>query len=308
MKRVLVTGGAGFIGSAVVRNLIALNYQVAVLLREKSNTNRLINLEKNFKVIHGDLTQISNSENEIKDFSPQVTIHLAWAGVKGSDRNHVSQVMNIVASIDLYKMVTSAGSMQFIGLGSQAEYGPQGGRVDELAKTSPTTLYGIAKLSTFMLLSRMALLDNVIFSWPRLFSSYGPGDNLSWLLPGLIAKLLDGKRPALTSCEQLWDYIYVDDVASAIIALLENKASGPFNLGSGEANKLLDIVSDVRDRIDPSLSLGIGEIPYRPDQVMHLEADITAIRKATGWSPLTTLDAGLEKTIEFYRNERISNG
>lgn len=308
MKRVLVTGGAGFVGSAVVRNLVASNYEVAVLVRVNTNTKRLKNLEKKIKIIHGDLRSILNSESEIKKFSPQTVLHLAWSGVKGGDRNHSSQVDNIVDSVNLYQLATSTGCKQFIGLGSQAEYGPQRGKVDELAKTSPTTLYGIAKLSTFMLLSRMAQLDEVVFAWPRLFSSYGPDDDLSWLLPGLINKLLDGKKPELTSCEQLWDYIYVEDVASAIVALMVNKACGPFNLGSGKAHKLSEIVNHVRNRIDPSLPLGIGEIPYRSDQVMHLEANIAAINKATGWRPATTLDAGLEKTIEFYKNERQRNG
>jgi nucleoside-diphosphate-sugar epimerase len=66
---------------------------------------------------------------------------------------------------------------------------------------------------------------------------------------------------------------------------------------------LRDIITQVRDLVDPALPLGLGEVPYRPDQVMHLEADISALHQATGWSPRRSLKEGLARTVEDERNK-----
>jgi nucleoside-diphosphate-sugar epimerase len=147
----------------------------------------------------------------------------------------------------------------------------------------------------------MANLDGVSFSWLRLFSSYGPKDDPSWLVPYVALTLLAGKEPALTRAEQRWDYIFVEDVAAAVIAALDSPAAGVFNLGSGEARPLRDIICQVRDLVDPALSLGFGKVDYRPDQVMYLEADITELSTKTGWRPVVPLTSGLKSTVEWYR-------
>ncbi|MBL7372666.1 NAD-dependent epimerase/dehydratase family protein, partial [Escherichia coli] len=109
----------------------------------------------------------------------------------------------------------------FVGMGSQAEYGPVSARLDETVPTRPTTVYGAAKLSTALMLERLAEADGLSFAWLRLFSSYGPKDDLSWLIPYMARRLLAGERPALTPGEQIWDYIYVEDAAAAVAAALD---------------------------------------------------------------------------------------
>jgi nucleoside-diphosphate-sugar epimerase len=143
------------------------------------------------------------------------------------------------------------------------------------------------------------------FAWLRLFSSYGPGDDPGWMIPYLILELLKGKTPALTKCEQLWDYIYASDVADAICRVASTPtANGFFNLGSGEAPPLSNTVKTLRDAIDPSLPLGIGQVPYRPDQVMHLQANNHRLRSLTGWQPNISLEEGLLRTVEWFRENR----
>jgi nucleoside-diphosphate-sugar epimerase len=77
-------------------------------------------------------------------------------------------------------------------------------------------------------------------------------------------------------------------------------AAGVFNLASGRVETIRRIVEMVRDLIDPSLSLGFGEVPYRPDQVMCMQADIRRLVKTTGWRPETSLEAGLQKTVQWF--------
>jgi UDP-glucose 4-epimerase len=302
MNKILVTGATGFVGARVVRQLVAQGREVALLIRPSSNTRRIGDLLEHCTIIRGDLAQLGAARDELVHFSPNSVLHLAWEGVKGADRNSPVQLKNVRSSIALYELMQSLGCDNFVGLGSQAEYGLLSGSIAEDAPTRPTTAYGAGKLATGLVLERAAAASGRKFAWLRLFSSYGPDDDPSWLIPYLIGCLLDGEKPSLTMAEQVWDYLYVDDVAAGVIAALDAGARGFFNLGSGQARPLREIVTMIRDLIDPSLALGFGEVPYRSDQVMHLEADVSALAAATGWGPRVTLESGLAATVSWYGN------
>lgn len=299
--KILVTGGAGFVGARVVRKLVEQGREVALLLRPSSNTDRIVDLLDRCTVIQGDLRNLDASRDSIAGFEPHATLHLAWEGVRGSQRNSDIHLQNVSSAFALYNMGQSVGVEHFVGLGSQAEYGLLGGRISEIAPTKPTTLYGAAKLAAALVLERSAAASGKKFTWLRLFSSYGPGDDPNWLLPYLITSLLAGERPTLTPAEQYWDYLHVDDAAVGIISALDAPCTGIFNLGSGQAFKLKTIVESIRDEIDTSLPIGFGETPYRPDQVMHLEADISSLTSRSGWRPRIHLKDGLRDLITEYR-------
>lgn len=300
-QRVFVTGATGFVGSFVVRQLVAQGRQVAILLRPESNAWRIEDVLDQVNVIPGTMEEVAAFAPALASFQPEAVAHLAWRGVTNAFRNDISQTLNVQESIALYTAARDGGCRRFVGVGSQAEYGPVSARLDEQVPTRPTTVYGAAKLSTALMLGRLAEADGVAFAWLRLFSSYGPKDDPSWLLPYLARRLMAGERPALTKGEQIWDYIYVEDAAAAVVAAIDADEAGCFNLGSGVGRSLRSIIEAVRDRIDPGLPLGFGEVPYRPDQVMHLEADITALTTATGWRPAVDIEDGIDKTITWLR-------
>ena len=304
-QRVLVTGGGGFLGSRVARRLVDQGRAVALLLRSGRPHERIEVLRGRFMTIAGDLRQVEACRAEVAAFAPEAVLHLGWDGVQAAARNSPVQLDNVTASIDLFRLAQELGCRHFLGLGSQAEYGPVAGRICENTPTAPTTVYGAAKLGLALMLERQAAACGLGFTWLRLFSCYGPGDHPAWLIPYLIRSLLAGERPSLTGAEQVWDYLHVDDAAAAVVAAMDAGATGVFNLGSGDARPLRAIIELVRDAIDPALSLGIGEQPYRPDQVMHLEADITALRAATGWTPRVPLEQGIAATVAWYRQEAL---
>lgn len=302
MQRILITGAAGFVGAGLTRHLVSQGRSVAILLRPASEGRRLGSLLQGLHVIRGDLRDLAAIQDRIRSFSPQGIVHLAWDGVKGADRNGPMQADNVAASVALYRLAEEMECRSFVGLGSQAEYGPKPGLLDERAPTHPTTVYGAAKLATGLLLDRMAAASNGSFAWLRLFSSYGNDDDPSWLLPYLARTLIAGQRPAVTAAEQKWDYIHVDDVVRAIVAALDGSIRGIFNLGSGVARPLRELICLMRDLIDPGLEIGFGELSYRSDQVMHLQADISALRAVTGWTPQVRLEDGLRDLVAWHRS------
>ena len=122
------------------------------------------------------------------------------------------------------------------------------------------------------------------------------------MVMSVIRKLLAGEKPALTAGEQMWDYLYSDDAAEALLLLAKQGRDGHiYPIGSGIARPLREYIEIIRDEIDPALPLGFGEVPYSDKQVMHLCADISALRADTGFEPEVDFREGIRRTIEYCR-------
>ena len=281
-------------GSALVEKIIESGGRVTALVRKNSsNISRLLKHER-LVVVEGDLNEISSCRNALAKHEPGLFFHFAWEGVGNSDRNNPAQVNNINTTLETIRLAREIGCSRWIGAGSQAEYGPLNKRITENDPLKPTTLYGAAKASACLLAQVTGEQLGIETVWCRIFSTYGPGDNSGWMLIDVIRQLLISQKPALTRGEQLWDYLYVDDAAEAFMAMgTAHRLSGTYNVGSGSSRTIREIVEIARDLINPELPLGFGEIPYRPDQVMHLEADIGKLTRDIGWQPIVSLEKGI---------------
>lgn len=301
--RVFVTGASGFIGSWLCRTLIEEGHEVSVLLRNPEKSWRLQDIIANCHVINGDLTAIEKIEDELALFSPEAICHLGWQGVSNIDRNNLIQLENVADLGKLFSIAERLKVNSFVALGSQAEYGPVANKISPNQATKPSTLYGQVKLNCSQLGSFFAVRGTTRFAWLRVFSTYGAMDHPYWMIPYLINQLLNDQVPKLTKGEQLWDFLYVQDAVRAIIAVLNSsRATGIYNLGSGSAPSLRSTIEIIRNLVNPDLSLGFGDVAYRPDQVMHLEADISSLTQDTGWVPEVKLDQGLAQTVDWYRS------
>lgn len=301
----LVTGASGQLGSYLVRNLLQQDAEVHVLVRPQSDLWRLSDVLDRIGVLRADLTDLSLVADELMALHPDAVFHLAWQGVSADSRNDPNQITsNVMGSLALFKTVQSGGCDCWVGVGSQAEYGPYSHALTEDLPTKPVTAYGVSKLCVGMLTKKLCELTGCRYLWFRLLATYGPKDDDRHLIPTTIRQLLAGERPALTPGDQKWDYLYVEDAAEAIArAAVIPQVTGVYNLGSEVAHSIRDTVERIRDMIDPSLPLGIGEIPYRDDQPMLLQADISKLTRATGWTPSTSLEMGLRRTLEWYVKE-----
>lgn len=295
--RCLVTGASGHLGSFLTRHLLRQKHEVTAFVRPQSNLWRIADVLPQIKLIRGDL-------NAVQRAAPEAVYHLAWSGVTTDSRDDPQRAEeNIAASSRLLEAVVWSGCKCWIGLGSQAEYGPHDAVLREDLPAQPVTPYGEAKLRVADL-SRQACADAAIrWVWLRLLATYGPKDDERHLVPMVIGKLLARERPALTSGEQRWDYLYVEDAAEALYQAAQSKAEGAFNLASGDARPVREIVERIRDLIDPALPLGFGEVTA---PVSNLEADIARLKQATGWAPRVPLEQGLKATVNWYREHRAN--
>lgn len=302
-KRVVITGATGFIGSSIANEFLNDGYSVTVLTRKDSSISRLKNIQSKIKFI-----EYSTLDPKFFDFSKvkegaNIFVHCAWRGVLGSDRNEPFQVTtNVPATINSVELASRLGCQHWIGLGSQAEYGNLNCKINEESTNLPTTLYGKAKFSVGTAAIALCEAYQMTGTWMRVFSTYGPNDSAHWFIPYIIQEFLANRVPQLTACEQLWDYLFVQDAGRAVVAASESRANGIFNLGSGSALPLKTYVEMIREILDTALTPEYGVVAYRPDQVMHLEADISKLTKSTDWKPRVGLFEGLQKTIDFERS------
>ncbi len=303
--RLLITGASGFVGAKTLELALAAGHEVAAPVRPQSAARRLVPFAGRYEHLSLELNDRAALTAAVGKFRPDAIIHLAWAGVANAARfDHTQISENIDAACALVKAGAAAGCGAFIGTGSQGEYGV-GSTMLEDALPQPTTLYGAAKVSALYLTRQLAAQAGMRHAWLRIFSTYGPDDNAGWLIPSLITQMLNGERPKTTLGTQFWDWLFVDDVARGLLSATETPtAAGIFNLGSGEAVQVRQAVETIRDLAAPDMELVFGEIPFRSDQVMLMQASVERLGLATGWSPQVPFAEGIARTVNWYRSQR----
>lgn len=302
-QTILLTGATGFIGSAVLKQIIKDGNTPIVLKRPTSDLNSIKDI-KGYKCFTYETLQEQQLIDDVKACRPDVFIHLAWHGTSGKERNEPFQVTdNIPLTLNAVEFAQKTGCRQWIGIGSQAEYGTPNRKVDESFPTNPTTAYGKAKLTCCQEAINLCRSYRMIGSWIRVFYIYGPEQGSDWLIPYLAREMSQGRSPKLTKCEQVLEYLYIDDAAEGILSIAYNQATGIFNLGSGVAVPLKQIVETIREMVNPQIEVHYGAIEYRPNEVMLLQADISKIKEATGWAPKTDLQQGLGKTVRLFTKQ-----
>lgn len=303
MKRAIITGATGVVGTALVNELIENNVELLVLLRQGSNKNERIPEHPLITKKFCSLNELSSLQNDTRK-EYDVFYHFAWAATVGLDRNNMyAHADNIKYALDAVEVAKRFGCKMFIGAGSQAEYGRHEGILKPDTPCFPENGYGMAKLCAGQMTREYAHQIGLRHIWARILSVYGPNDGENTMVMSLINKLQKGETPALTKGEQMWDYLYSADAARAFRLLGEKGIDGKtYVLGSGETRPLKEYMEIIRDAVRPGIQLEFGRIPYSEKQVMYLCADIESLTTDTGWKPQVSFEDGIEKTVKFHRD------
>ncbi len=301
-RRVLVTGGSGFLGRAVIPNLASAGYEVHAV----SHTTTI---DASNTVWHNaDLLNNATAKDLIKTVKPEALVALAWYMAPGN-ANAAENFDWVEPSIELIKAFSEAGGRRALICGSCAEYDwtEQAPFLEYATPLNPASAYGSAKLTLFKEFT--AVCDNSEMSgvWARPFFMYGPGEARHRLAADVIISLLQGRPALCTSGVQLRDYLHVSDVASAISMLLDSDENGPVNIGSGKAIAIKELVLEIASQIDATNLVKFGERETHENDPKTIEADIHRLQVSTGWKPHFDLKHGITDTIEWWRNELDNN-
>lgn len=311
MKKIVITGATSMLGLSLINECISRKTHVLAITRKNSQKRDALPSSEYVKIYECNLNEIRNADYDTYGFD--AFYHFAWdvsvESGRETGRNEVSkQNANIDYTLDAIQLAHKLGCTRFIGAGSQAEYGRLSGIIIPTNRVDPDNAYGIAKYSAGKLSSILAGQLSMEFIWTRIFSIYGVNDSTSTMIMYCINCLLNGEKPILTPCEQLWDYLNCRDAAVALYLLgTKGKNQGIYNIGSGITQPLKRYVYAIRDSIDLSLPLGIGERSYSPQQVMYLCPDIENLKADTGFMPSISFEEGIRETVAWCREVQNEN-
>jgi len=267
---IVLTGATGFLGSALCHELKKNGHNVTAVIRpESSEKAEFLEADNRVELSLDDLEQLSGNYH--------VFFHLAWNGSGGEERNdYHTQLKNLIYMEKALKAAKNCGCHKFIGAGSQAEYGAVCQKTSEYETVpEPFMMYGAAKLSCLHMGRVLAGQLGLSFVWPRIYSVYGSRKNDPTLLGYVARTLRDGKVPELSSCENMWDFMYITDFTRAMRILAErSEAEGIYHIASGKTGKLKHFVEQVRDAVSPGAELGFGMKQSDPSRTFWLEPDI----------------------------------
>ncbi len=302
MKKVIVTGATGMIGASMIEQMLAEDIEVTAIVRPNSAKMNHLHQCKNLNIVECDINQLLDLQKKLSS-DYDIFYHFAWDGTYGASRNDaLLQESNIQNTLKAVKLAYKLGCSAFIGAGSQAEFGNTQDILSDKIPKNPVTGYGVAKYCAGKLSSIMCKNLGIRQSWGRIVSTYGPRDNMYTMVMSSVVGMLHGKRMPFTKGEQVWDYLYCDDCARAFYLIGQYGKDGKsYTIASGQSKLLKEYITDIRDVVNPTLEIGIGEVEYYSNQVMKLTADISELTQDTGFKPAISFKEGIERTVKWVK-------
>ena len=306
MKKVVITGATGALGRALIKVCIEAGYKVLAVVHRTSERASEIKTIDNCCVLYLDLSEYDNAMEEmikqdvaLGDY--ELFFHLAWMAPFGEGRNNLElQLENVRASLAAVHFAKALGCTSFIGAGSQAEYGRVKGKLSPDTPTFPETGYGIAKLCAGQMTRLVCEQVGMKHIWTRILSVYGPHDGAKSLISVAIDDMLNNRDTSFTPCDQMWDYIYSEDAARALLlAAQKGKHGGVYVIGSGEVHPLKQYIQKIAEITNYKKEIGFGKRAYNDKQVMFLQADLSLLTE-WGFVPKVSFEKGILLLVSLH--------
>ncbi|MDF7826702.1 NAD(P)-dependent oxidoreductase [Pontiellaceae bacterium B12227] len=303
MNRIMVTGAGGFLGSACLKQLVKDETEIYAIDLKKSDSSG-----ESVQWCDVDLQNQTEVDQLFRETKPDKLLHLAWGmnRAEGGSFSYASEshLSWIEAGLNIARAFEAAGGRRMVVSGTCFEYDHDG----EICKEGTTPLlpqnnYGKSKHELQSKLHAFCEEMSLSYAWGRVFLLYGPNENPNRLIPHVIRSILAGNPVKTTHGNQVRDYLFVEDVASALVALLDSSLTGPVNICSGEGTRLKDIIRYIAKVLDGEHLLHIGAIEAPAHEVGYLIGDNTLLVENTEWIPRYDLNTGLERTIESIQKE-----
>lgn len=304
-KRVLVTGGSGFIASHLTRRLVREGADVWITTKYHSviDNIRLADVWGKIKCLEADLRN-SDALKEISLIKPEIIYHMAAYNHVGDSFTNVTEAIDVNGRGTVNALEAFEGYERFIYISSSEIYGYQKNvPFSEEASPFPISPYAVGKYAgeCYARLKWHVAKKPVVVLRP--FNTFGPYQSPRAIIGELIMKCLKGEDLITTDGIQTRDFNYVENVIDAfILAAFNEEAIGKIiNIGSGREISIRDLTTKIHAFTRSKSRLRIGELPYRPTEIWRMSAEADRAKKILGWTPQIDFEEGLKKTIEWYR-------
>jgi len=304
-KRILITGGSGFIPSHLTRRLVSLGADVGIITKYNSliDNARIIDLWDKITVMEADIRN-QDSLKQIQDFKPQIIFHMAAYNHVGDSFLHVAEALdcnlkgtaNVLEAYDDYE--------KFIYISTSESYGYQENvPFSEEMHPKPVSPYGVGKYAG-ELYARMKMENmNRPIVILRPFNAFGPYQSPRAVIAEIIIDCLKGKTIRATKGEQTREFNYISNLVDGFIAAAESKQAigNIINLGSGVEISIKDLIGMIHMQTGSKSELKIGDLKYRPTEIWRMFAANKRAKGLLNWEPKVDFEEGLKKTIEWYK-------
>jgi len=299
-KCVLVTGATGFIGRHTLSPLLAKGYEVHAISSQtitSHNNSRLFWHQANLL----DSKQVSDLMTKVR---PTHLLHLAWYTAPGHYLSSLENIRWLQASLHLFTEFVQLCGKRLVIAGTCAEYDWRYGYCkEEFTPLTPNTLYGVSKHSLQLAVNAAARNEHLSAAWGRIFLLYGPHESPKRLVASIICSLLQDQPALCTHGNQIRDFSYVEDIAGALVALLDSSVEGTVNIASGKPVAIRDIALSIAQILGRPDLIKLGALQASSDEAKLVVADVDRLTHEVGWTSRHDLLTGLERTIAWWRQQ-----
>ena len=301
-KKILITGGTGFIGYHLAKKCLELNWSVTSLSSKKPKRFRKL---KKVKYL---ICDISNQKSLKKKINQNYDYVVNLAGYVDHSHKYKTMKSHYNGCKNISSFFLKSKIKKFIQIGSSIEYGkissPQ--KENNFNKQKTYSFYGTSKLLSTKFLLKLKKKFDFPVSILRLYLVYGPKQDPNRVIPITIHNALKNNNFDCSSGLQYRDFLYIDDLLAAIFKTLKNKNSSGeiFNIGSGKPVKIKKLILKICKIIGHGKPR-FGMIKFRKDEIKKLYPSIEKAKRLLGWKPLVNINLGLKKTIKYYKKIHI---
>ena len=298
MKRIIISGATSMIGLALTEAAVSRGCEVYAIAREGSPKLGLLPKSELVTVVNGSLENLAELQNLPK--KADVFYHFAWAGTRKQDRADPNiQAANIKYTLDAVAVARACGCAKFIGAGSQAEYGPVDGEIDDNTRFKPATAYGAAKNAAFLLSRKLCERAGICHIWGRIFSVYGTRDREDTMLIYAIDRFLRRERADFSAGTQSWNYLHERD-AGEIFCLLGERVekSAEYRIADETSRPLREYIETIAEVMDARDLCFFAPADCGRSKVYGLKTCDAKLFSDIGFRPRVPFREGIREVIE----------
>ena len=296
----IVSGSAGFIGKRLIKTLAedGNNVIYALVLEFEKEVFESINCKNIIPVI----CNLEKNDNDFSQIPENIDcfFHFAWLGVDSvSRKNFDIQFRNVNITLNCLKLAKEKKVKKFVTPGSTNEYLYSGTLINKDTIPTPRDSYGSVKVALRYLQKQVCEDEKIDFVYvviTGIYSEYRRDNNI---ISYTINSLLNNDSPSLTNCEQLWDYVHIDDVVEALICISRKGKSGKlYAIGHGDNWQLKNYIEIIHEIINPDIIIGFGKVPYNSDILPMSCIDLKDLTSDTGFKPKIEFKDGIKRVID----------